>query len=497
MSCSTDSTTAKAKILVADDNRDSRSILSACLQEAGYHVETALDADEALVKGLAIRPELFLLDVRMPRKDGYQLCREIRSNPILKQVPIILVTGMESKSDRFRGIEAGCDEFLSKPFERSELLARVQTLLRLHHYRLQLDERKTFESVLAHSSDGILMLDASWRVASLNNAAARLLNLDAGTARGMDLLDWLFRVFQVSVPQQRLLKPTDKGVRFEVSRPEQATSSALFLSASLDVIPSADGDFSSMVLTMRDITPTRKETKLARSFLALISHKLRTPITCITEHCSLLEDGLLGDLNEEQLNSVKRVQEQSARLKELIEKMLSYIQTNDSQWDQSGDAFMVEALVQQAIASTLKRHPDRKVHVNLSLPSGLYGLGLSAESFQNVIELLVDNAVKFCDKPEVAVEVGYTRREEGHHEVFVKDNGPGIPHEEYEKIFLEFYQIEKFFTGNVAGVGLGLPLARRIVEHAGGRVWVTSELGTGSSFHFSLPVMGTVLRDAA
>lgn len=497
MSGSTASTTARAKILVADDNRDSRSILSACLQEAGYHVETALDADEALVKGLATRPDLFILDVRMPRKDGYQLCREVRSNPILKQVPIILVTGLDSKSDRFHGVEAGCDEFLSKPFERSELLARVQTLLRLHHYRLQLDERKTFESVLAHSSDGIILLDASWRVASLNNAAGRLLNLNPATSRGMDLLDWLFRVFHVSAPHQRLLKPTDKGVRFEISRPEQATSSALFLSAVLDVIPSADGDFPSMVLTLRDITPTRKETKLARSFLALISHKLRTPIACITEHCSLLEDGLLGDLNEEQMNSVKRVQEQSARLKELIEKMLSYIQTNDSEWNQSGDAFMVEELVQKAIATTLKRHTDKQVHVNFSLPPGLYGLGLSAESFQIVIETLVDNAVKFCDKPEVVIQVGYARQEEGPHEIMVQDNGPGIPHEEYEKIFLEFYQIEKFFTGNVAGVGLGLPLARRIIEHAGGRVWVTSELGKGSTFHFTLPVMGTVLRDAA
>src|ERR1043165_3422622 len=185
----------KARILIADDNRDSRAILFACLEEEGYEVETALDADEALVKGLANRPDLFLLDVLMPRKDGFQLCRELRSTPVLKQTPIILVTGLDSEADRFKGIEAGCDDFLPKPVGRSELISRVQTLLRLHMYRSQLDERKTFEAVLHHLSDGILVLDPQGRIASLNNAAAQLLNLNAQTARGYNLLDWIYRIF--------------------------------------------------------------------------------------------------------------------------------------------------------------------------------------------------------------------------------------------------------------------------------------------------------------
>src|SRR6185436_20062281 len=92
----------KARILIADDSRDSRAILSAFLEEEGYEVETALDADEALVKGLANRPDLFLLDVLMPRKDGFELCRELRSTPVLKLTPIILVTGLDSEAERFK-----------------------------------------------------------------------------------------------------------------------------------------------------------------------------------------------------------------------------------------------------------------------------------------------------------------------------------------------------------------------------------------------------------
>src|ERR1043166_6126568 len=227
----------RGRILIADDNRDSRGILAACLHDEGFTVDTALDADETIVKALAHRPDLFLLDVLMPRKDGFQLTRELRANPVLKDIPIVLLSGLDSEADKFKGIEAGCDDFLAKPVERGELVGRVQTLMRLHAFRSQLNELKTLEAVLDHVSDGILVLDANGRINSLNAAAARRLNLDAERARGQDLLEWLYRIFQVSVPKQLLLTPVEKSVRFEISRPEQPNSAPLFLSANLDVIP--------------------------------------------------------------------------------------------------------------------------------------------------------------------------------------------------------------------------------------------------------------------
>jgi PAS domain S-box-containing protein len=487
----------KARILVADDNRDSRAILSACLEEEGYDVETALDADETLVKGLANRPDLFLLDVLMPRKDGFQLCRELRSTPVLKQTPIILVTGLDSEADRFKGIEAGCDDFLPKPVERSELLARVQTLLRLHMYRSQLDERKTFEAVLHHLSDGILVLDTNGRIASFNSAAARMLNLDGETARGQNLFDWIYRIFQISIPRRLLDPPGDKSIRFEISRPEQTNNSALFLAVNLDVIPLEEGKIAGTVWTVRDVTQNKKEQKLHRTFLSLISHKLRTPIAVISEHTSLMQDGLLGDLTDEQKNSVDRVQGQASRLKELVDKILNFTQIDETTWDHAGDAFILLDAIKAAVSRVEARYADKKAQIKYSLPDGLYGLGISEMHFGVIIENLVDNAVKFCDKPPAEVIISYTKTPDGQHELSVADNGMGIPHEEFERVFEEFYQIDKYFTGNVAGVGLGLAQTRRLVEKAGGRVWVTSELGKGATFHFTLPVIGSVLRHAA
>lgn len=487
----------KARILIADDNRDSRAILCAFLEEEGYEVETALDADEALVKGLANRPDLFMLDVLMPRKDGFELCRELRSTPVLKQTPIILVTGLDSEADRFKGIQAGCDDFLPKPVERSELLARVQTLLRLHMYRSQLDERKTFEAVLHHLSDGILVLDTNARVASLNASAARLLNLHPESARGQNLLDWIYRVFQVSVPRRLLDPPSDKSIRFEISRPEQANNSALFLAANLDSIPLEEGKIAGTVWTIRDVTQNKKEQKLHRTFLSLISHKLRTPIAVISEHNSLLQEGLLGDLTEEQKNSVDRVQDQASRLKELVEKILNFTQIDEADWDHAGDAFILMDAIKAAVARVQARYSQKQSQITYSLPEGLYGLGISEMHFGVIIENLVDNAIKFCDKPVAGVTIGYSKMDDGQHELSVTDNGIGIPHEETERVFEEFYQIDKYFTGNVAGVGLGLAQVRRLIEKAGGRIWVTSEINKGTTFHFTLPVVGSVLRNAA
>jgi PAS domain S-box-containing protein len=482
---------AVGRILIADDNRDSRGILATCLADEGYTVTTALDADEAMVRALSHPPDLFLLDVMMPGKDGFQLCRELRDNPILKDIPIVLVTGLDSKEHRFKGIEAGCDDFLSKPIERSELLTRVQTLVRLHAYRSQLNERKMFEAVLHHVSDGIMVLDRNGRIASLNLAAARLLNLDQENAAGKDLVDWLYRAFLVSVPRQMLVRPSEKSLRFEISRPEQPNSAPLFLAASLDVIPLAGGRIAGTVWTIRDVTGSKKESKLHRSFLSLVSHKLRSPIACITEHISLLQDGLLGELSAEQRKSVGRLQDQSSRLKELVDKMLTFIQTDEAVSDQAADAFMLNEALESAVSRVIARHPGKKVQVTYELPKDLYALGIAQDHFQVVIDHLVDNGIKFCDKPVAQITMGYRKSLAGQHEFTVMDNGSGIPSEEFERIFQEFYQLDKYFTGNVAGVGLGLALARRLVEKAGGRMWVSSELGRGTTFHFTLPIVGS------
>ncbi|HEY5899190.1 MAG TPA: response regulator [Burkholderiales bacterium] len=130
------------RVLVVDDDPDMLSFLSRLISAEGMKAETALDGDAALVQAMASPPDLILLDVMLPGLDGFTVCEQLKRDPATAMVPIVLVTALEDQPSRVRGIRAGADDFLSKPVQREELIARVQTLRRLHESRRELEERR-------------------------------------------------------------------------------------------------------------------------------------------------------------------------------------------------------------------------------------------------------------------------------------------------------------------------------------------------------------------
>jgi class 3 adenylate cyclase len=123
--------TAGAKVLVVDDTPHNVKLLADLLTVKGYAVATAVNGEEALVKVVAERPDLVLLDVMMPGLSGYDVCRRIRADPDTELLPVVLVTSLDPQQERVKGIEAGADDFLGKPINQAELFARVRSLLRV------------------------------------------------------------------------------------------------------------------------------------------------------------------------------------------------------------------------------------------------------------------------------------------------------------------------------------------------------------------------------
>jgi CheY-like chemotaxis protein len=155
-----------AKILIVDDTPANVRLLASLLTVNGYDVETAASGEEGLKKVAEYHPDLLLLDIMMPGINGYEVCRAIRANPATGVLPVVLVTSLDPAQERIKGLEAGADDFLTKPINQAELLARVKSLLRIKSLYDQIDGKnaelaqwnRTLEQRVADSVAQIIML---------------------------------------------------------------------------------------------------------------------------------------------------------------------------------------------------------------------------------------------------------------------------------------------------------------------------------------------------
>lgn len=132
----------QSTILIVDDEPVGRRLLEVLLAGQGYHLVSASSGPEALTHAGIHLPDLILLDLMMPGMDGFEVCRQLRADPLLCQVPVVMVTALDDRDSRLHGIEVGADDFITKPVDRDELRKRVQTIIRLDRYRRLLQERE-------------------------------------------------------------------------------------------------------------------------------------------------------------------------------------------------------------------------------------------------------------------------------------------------------------------------------------------------------------------
>lgn len=198
------------KILVVDDKLDTLTLLRELLSSRGYDIITATEANEAEDMVHAEKPDLVLLDVVMPGKSGYELCRELKEDPFTRLIPVVMITGLTDREDRVRGIEAGADDFLSKPLYPEELFARVKSLLKLKEFT---DELENAESVLVALALGIESRDpyTGNHCERLSQYAADLgqhIGLDGDAIVALKRGGYLHDLGKVSIPDEILKKGT-------------------------------------------------------------------------------------------------------------------------------------------------------------------------------------------------------------------------------------------------------------------------------------------------
>ncbi len=197
------------RILVVDDLPQNREILAGLLEPEGYLVETANDGQEAVERALADPPDLILMDVAMPRLTGFEACRQLKGNEKTHLVPIVLVTGLVAREDRIQGIAAGCDDFLCKPVDAEQLMARTRNLLRT---KALVDELEQAENVLVSLATALDAKDNytrghSERVAYYAEALGGAVGLGWSDRKNLRRAGLLHDIGKIGIPLDYIQKP--------------------------------------------------------------------------------------------------------------------------------------------------------------------------------------------------------------------------------------------------------------------------------------------------
>jgi PAS domain S-box-containing protein len=179
----------RSLILVVDDQQRGRIALESLLEPEGYRLAFAASGPEALEQCVQLRPDLVLLDVMMPGMDGFEVCRRLRASPATAEVPVVMVTALDDHGSLLQGIEAGADDFVTKPFNRAELRTRVRTIARLNRYRGLYQGRERYAQLVEASPNGILIVAHDGTVRLANPALCALLGAEPESVVGRALLD--------------------------------------------------------------------------------------------------------------------------------------------------------------------------------------------------------------------------------------------------------------------------------------------------------------------
>jgi signal transduction histidine kinase len=220
-------------------------------------------------------------------------------------------------------------------------------------------------------------------------------------------------------------------------------------------------------------------------FLANMSHELRTPLNAILGYTELILDNIYGDTPEKMRGVLERIEKQGRHLLGLINDVLDLSKIEAGQLVLALTDYSLKAVVETVATAVEPLAKEKKLAFKVEVPPDMPGGHGDERRLTQVLLNLVGNAIKFTDVGEVAVKAAHAN---GSFEIHVRDTGPGISAADQGKLFQEFQQVDNSIASKKGGTGLGLAISKRIIEMHGGRVWVESSVGRGSTFSFKLPI---------
>jgi PAS domain S-box-containing protein len=524
---------SNGRVLVVDDDPEALALLVETLGEAGYRVQPADSGKLALVSVAALPPELILLDVRMPLMDGFEVCRRLRETDEGRRIPVMFVSGSTDRGEWARGLALGAVDFISKPFLREELLARVQTHLELGRLRAQLEalvQQRTAElrEALQHVQLEVAerrraeqaLRESELRFRELANAAPAII-WTSGPDNELNFCNQFAREFTGQTPEEHnpdwlseavhpedserrrdaFLGTSQSRQRFELEyRMRSASGEYRWI---LDVATprfGSDGEFAGYVGIAIDVTDFKSSQQ--RAFAAQNLENLRVLTAGIAHDFNNLIGAIYGeaylastdmDPDAPGRDNVERIAAVAQRAADVVKLLIAYV--GDEPDAAPPELIDLTAVVEELVPH-LKKTISRKAEIRTILAPRLPSIRARPHQVRQIVLNLIMNAVEALEgqkgnisvvtstieiTPEFDDEETRGLRAGRYVKLEVSDTGCGMSEEVRVRIF------DPYYTTKFLGRGLGLAAVQGIIRSYGGRIIARSTPEVGSTFEVLFP----------
>ena len=340
------------------------------------------------------------------------------------------------------------------------------------------EERNLSAAILGSMVEGVAVVNSSERLLFANEGFAGILELDAPPQPGRSLLEVVRQTELIEAVRDVL-----KGAPRVEAEIVTGTLRQRFFAATVASVKATEN--SGAVVVLHDITDLRKLERVRRDFVANVSHEFKTPLTAIQGFAETLLAGAMDD-PQHRVRFLQIILEHSRRLARLTDDLLELSKMDADRLALEVDRLSASQLVQSCVETTQRVANEKHLRFSINLPQCLPDVAADRRRIAEVLQNLLDNAIQYTP---AGGEIVVSASAGGQEVTFtVSDTGIGIPQVDQPRIFERFYRVDVARSREVGGTGLGLSIAKHLVEAHGGRIWVESEVGRGSQFHFTVPV---------
>ena len=434
------------EILVVEDSPTQAERLRRLVAAAGYKVRLANNGRDALEQIAAARPQLIISDIIMPEMDGYALCRALKADPALADIPVILVTALNDSKDIIRGIESGADNFIRKPYSEAYLLNRVSQVLLNQRLREQSGGEAGIGVYLGEQTHFI-------------------------TASRQQMLDLLISTYEQAVQVNSELQAREKQVIELNMRLSQHA---------------AELEEHNREMAIKNIE-LAEASRMKSAFIANMSHELRTPLNAIIGFTGTLLMKLPGPLVPDQERQLTTIRTSARHLLSLINDILDVARIEAGKVTIDSAPVQCQQLLSETTDSLRQLAAQKDLDLRVDMPPEPIVIDTDRRALTQIIINLVNNAIKFTDTGGVTITLSQALENGAQLTRFaVTDSGAGIRPEDQEKLFQAFSQLDSTSTRHVEGAGLGLYLCQNLANLIGGTLSLQSDFGRGSTFTLTL-----------